>query len=196
MRKQKLLLVIFAVVLALQIMTPIGMILWHTDLNKKILEEGKEYRFRARIHEAHDGTVYYDLTDMHEPLHNYRESSTPCYVLKPLDDGFTEIEVVYQKPPKGQDYFLENANMESLAGSYESDATAESPWSSSAYSTREDYVKILQEEECTLTMRVYRHRSTVTGLYDSKGRPIDEFLREVGRSPVPQETETQAWLTS
>ena len=192
MRKHKLLLVIFAVVLALQIMTPIGMILWHTGLNKKILKEGKEYRFRAHIFEAYDGTVYYDLTDTHEPLHSYRESGTPRYVLKPLDDGFTEIEVVYKKPPKGQDYFLENANMESLVGSYESDATAESPWSFSDYSdTREDYVKILQEEECTLTMRVYRHRCTVTGLYDSKGRPIDEFLREVGRAPVPQETETQ-----
>lgn len=170
MRKKKLWIVIFAIVLALQIATPVGMILWHTDLNRKILEEGTEYRLRAEISNVINNHIYYDLPDLDRYPLAYGEN-TPYYLLEPLDDGFTALVKTYQNPEKDAEYILKSADPFPEYCNYTCN-TAQN------YLTIADE-RLLQEEACTLTLCVYNHRYTVTGLYDSQGRPIEVLLEEL-----------------
>lgn len=170
MRKKKLWIVVFAVIMALQIATPVGMILWHTDLNRKILEKGTEYRLRVEISNVVNNHIYYWVVDFERYPFAYGEN-TPYYLLEPLDDGFTGLRKTYQKPEKDDEYILDTADSFPYGGNYVCDEAQD-------YLTDDDEW-LLREEACTLTIRVYRHRYTVTGLYDSQGRPIEVLLEEL-----------------
>lgn len=183
MKQKKWLIPILALVLLVQMLAPVGLILYHENLNRQIDAQGAQYRVAVIIDSVYEGTVQYSFTDTYL---FYSGGGTTYIALDTDENGITQLRNCYDKQPPTDIPYIRCVNRNafpykrtvSIADKsivYNSEPqifiySAEKEKEMSIY-------RAVSEHEWFLHISVYKGNCTVRGIYDKDGVPCEQALR-------------------
>ena len=153
---KKLMLPILIISIAIQLLVPVGMIVYGNKAEEDFLKHGKEFRIPVYIQSFYDGSVDVRFYD-----YNLYRIGTYA-VMEEDEEGFANLSTIVEAKPKTPDYISVTwENKEKLAG-----FTIDSDFSSSR----------VNEESAYLVIKVYNGDFEVVGLY-MDGIPAEEWVQ-------------------
>ncbi len=182
MTKKKLLLPILWIVLFLQLLAPVGLILYQANLHKTLEEKGEIYRLNVQIYSIETGKVYYNLTD---PLPYYDIMGTEYIRILPAEDGYMRLHgISKQKPQDGSPYirvrsdddFPMNRSLDVENDTYQyinywGNRMPELFWDTSQYD-------LFADGQWYLEIKVYKGNCKVLGLFNQSRQSLDTVIAE------------------
>ena len=127
---KKLMLPILIISIAIQLLVPVGMIVYGNKAEEDFLKHGKEFRIPVYIQSIYDGSVDVRFYD-----YNLYRIGTYA-VMKEDEDGFANLSTIVEAKPKTPDYISVTwENKEKLAG-----FTIDSDFSSSRVNPRKETI--------------------------------------------------------
>lgn len=169
MVKKKITVPLLILVFLLQLCAPIGLIAYHTELEKNILQYGTDYNFKVYITAIRDHTVYYHPMDYY-----YRNAHAPYIPIQMQSDGFATLGIPTADKPKDTPYLYVNSNKNFPNRGLEAKTASDLQYTSELYVGEENTVYV--------RVRVYKGHSTVLGLYVN-GTPLDDWLSALNAPP-------------
>ncbi|MGN0568997.1 MAG: hypothetical protein ACI4N4_00655 [Candidatus Fimenecus sp.] len=186
MKQKKWLIPILALVLLVQILAPVGLILYHKNLNRDISEKGEIYRVAVSIESVYDGSVRYDFVDFYNPYSV--NNSTAYFVLETDDNGMTSLsESLYEKPnedipyircvntdafPYNRTYLIEDTNLYYAGALIDISRT-------DLFAPELIAKQTVALQKWYLELSVYNGNFIVRGIFDENGTPCEQALKEL-----------------
>lgn len=183
MKQKKWLIPILALVLLVQMLAPVGLILYHQNLNRNIAEKGEVYRIAVTIDLITEGVVYYNLVNTY---YGYPHTSTTYFILNTDKNGVTTLSNPLSEKPLGDKPYIRCVNPNEFPYSCAYETGIESLSYTERYldpSRTDLYVPELLERQANITqnwyleLAVYQGGYAVRGIYDKDGVPCEQALR-------------------
>lgn len=185
MKQKKWLVPILVLVLLVQMLAPVGLILYHETLNRNIAEKGEIYRIAVSIDFISAGTVYYDLVDAH---YGYSSASTTYFILYTDENGVTTLSDAFSEKPLDDEPYIRcvNPNEFPYRRAYETGITSLSYEERHLDPQRTDlYAPELLERQANITqnwyleLAVYQGGYAVRGIVNENGVPCEQILPQI-----------------
>ncbi|MGN0572135.1 MAG: hypothetical protein ACI4K9_08145 [Candidatus Fimenecus sp.] len=187
MKQKKRLIPILVLVLLVQLLAPVGLIIYHNSLNRDIQTQGDIYRIEIEIHSINAGTVYYSPINFYI---GYSEKPGTAYcTIHTNENGISGLDTPTAKKPSGDTPYIRcvNPNTFPYHCVYETGIQSLSYTDRKIDPTRTDlYAPSLiaqqaafAEKDWYLELAVYRGNYTVLGIVDENGVPCEQVLQQI-----------------
>lgn len=179
MNKKKGFVVLLVFVFLIQLCTPAGLIIYHTQQSKQITEFGENYKFAVHISNIYDGVIHYYLaSDVYGAKYATVETDENGYsVLVPCERQPKAAPYIYLNSQNTKDFpfqrTVETKSRVSYSDIYDINADI--------YDINEDIYMTarmlnLQAQNPYILVRIYAGEYQTIGLFTEDGQPLEEFL--------------------
>lgn len=158
--RKKILTIVLALTIVLQILTPVGMIAYGNKAKEELLSKGIDYKVRVSGVKISDGYVTFWSDDI--CCYSYKK----YIIIGTSDDGYAEVIDFSDSKPDCDNYIRSSEQNQELLSRYKVDEKTNIP----------NYY--IATAEAYATIKVYKGDVVVTGVFVD-GLPVEKYIESI-----------------
>lgn len=178
MKRKKWLIPILTLVLLVQILAPVGLIVYHKNIDLNLHQKGEKYLFAIQIYYIGNGMVNYNFTDFHVGA----LGKSPAYFVIYTDENGVACldKPIHEKPSEGTPY-IRCTDTESFPyeRTYETGDTDLMYVKTGGIFHSDENIDLVALKNWFLEVSVYKGNYAVLGIVDENGTPCEQALKEL-----------------
>lgn len=156
--RKKILTIVLALTIVLQILTPVGMIAYGNKAKEELLSKGIDYKVRVSGVNISDGYVTFWADDI--CCYSYKK----FIIIGISDDGYAEMIDLTDSKPDCDNYIRSSEQNQKLLSRYKIDEKKDIPY--------------IASKEAYATIKVYKGDVAVTGVFVD-GVSVEEYIENI-----------------